>query len=60
MKIFLAGNARASSHKSSSYYHGSRPERRSLDINYNTLPEDKYGGENAGNSGQACPPPTHR
>ena len=57
--IFLARNARASSHNSYLHYDGSRPELQSLDINYNALPGEKYGDENAGNGGQACPPPTH-
>ena len=41
------------------HYDGSCPERDSFDINYNALPGEKYGDENAGNGGQACPPPTH-
>ena len=53
--IFLTENAPAYSHHSSSHYDGSRPEPHSLDIKYNPLPGDKYGDEDAGNGGQACP-----
>ena len=45
MSIFLARNARASSHNSSPHYDGSRPEPHSLDINYNALPGEKMGTE---------------
>ena len=57
MNMFLARNARASSHNSSPYYDSSQREPHSLDINYNALPGEKNRDENAGNGGQACPPP---
>ena len=60
VKIFLARNALALNYDSSPRYDRSGPEPHSLDINYNNaLPKEKYGDENAGNGGQACPFPTH-
>ena len=50
---------RISSQTSSPHYHGSWPESHFRDINYNALPGEKYGDKNAGNGGQACPPPLH-
>ena len=57
--MFLARNARAHSYDSSPRYDRSWPEPHSLDINYIALPKEKYGDEDAGNGGQACPLPTH-
>ena len=59
VNIFLARNARASRHSFSPHYDDSRPELHFFDVNHNALPGEKYGGTNAENGEQACPPPTH-